>query len=161
MAGCLPGGVYGGLFSTKPHTAAHKPKYGLTRYPVAFSPLCTPFPFSPSGVGGAGALPRRMRPAYSRTLCLPVYSPCRASIPCARLRAGKEEPGRARPTWVYNDPRMVKWDLCLLGACFGRSAFEGDAPFIPRRIRCLGWLGSTWFDYSHYNASILNFTGMV
>ena len=38
---------------------------------------------------------------------------------------------------------------------------SGDTPFIPRRIRCLGWLGSAWFDYPHYNASILNFTGMV
>ena len=33
--------------------------------------LCIKLLSPPWGLGGAGALPRRVRPAYSRTLCLP------------------------------------------------------------------------------------------
>ena len=48
--------------------------------------------------------------------------------PAPAFRRAKKKPGGARPTWVYNNPRMVKWDLCLLGACSGRSAFEWRHP---------------------------------
>lgn len=62
----------------KPHTAAHRLKHGPVCRIAVLSPLRIPFSsphiisgFVEASLGGAGAVPRQMRPAISLPRCLP------------------------------------------------------------------------------------------